>query len=420
MRIRNLAALFRSNGFAKKKGIHPVAADAGFEAGPIDIVFDTNTGKIAKIEKTPALSEIFEPVFDASGLIATAGFLDSHTHTLFAGSRENEFFMRWSGQSYRDIAAAGGGIHNTVLSTAKATDHELTSLLEIRLAQMAAEGATHVEIKTGYGLSAAEELRHLRVLKKFRASTAAKSLAKISVTFLGLHALPARLDEAAFLEEMSSLLPIIRDESLAEFVDAFPEDGFFQLSTALKFAERAASLGLRAKIHADELSCLNSSESFAKRGALSVDHLQHISSAGIEALSKLDTVATLMPATSFFLGLGYADARKLLNAGARVALATDFNPGTAPELGLHFTKTLAASQLKMSSAEILCALTYSAAAALGRELNEGQIDLGFQADLCLWRTNTTNPSKALDEIILLQRNPAFVFSNGAAITQAST
>jgi imidazolonepropionase len=215
---------------------------------------------------------------------------------------------------------------------------------------------------------------------------------------------------------MIAALPTIAKEQLADQVDSFPEKGFFTLESALRFSKASK---LPAKVHADELSDLGTSAAFAEIGALSVDHLQCISERGVEALSKSKTVATMLPATSFFLGLPYANARRLLNAGARVALATDFNPGTAPALDLQLTHMLAASQMKMSAAEILCASTFNAAAALGLDHSHGALLPGRVGNVLLFDIgdirSAADALRRWQEIIISRERPKQVIHRGRAV-----
>jgi imidazolonepropionase len=296
--------------------------------------------------------------------------------------------------------------------TLAASDDELLTLLTEKLRQQLQHGITHVEVKSGYAPDARGELRLLRVLKKAQNSELPIALLP---TFLGLHALPKGRSESEFVDEMISILPEIKKEGLAHFIDAFPEKGFFTLEESLRFAAAGLKHGLVPKIHADELSPLGSAEAFSKLGAFSVDHLQKISEAGKAELAKSKTVATLLPATSFFLDLEYSPARDLLTKGARVALATDYNPGTAPDLSPQFTMRLAASQLKMTPAEIFCAFTYNGAAALGLDQEAGIIAPQQKANLCLWKVT---PKHALEEIVVAGPKPTEVFFSGRPATRA--
>jgi imidazolonepropionase len=406
LRIKNLAGVCTGQGFVTKKGRRPSWDDAGFIDGPIDLVIGAD-GRVAGIEAST--HESSEAVFDGSGLFATAAFTDSHTHALFAGRRTSEYFMRWEGLSYREVAERGGGIHNTMRALEGTDDETLQLALATRLNSMARHGSTCIEVKSGYASTPEGELRLLRLLTRFAKS--GRSPVRIKRSFLGLHALPKGASESLYVDSMIAILDTVKTEGLAEFIDAFPDEGFFSLEQSLRFAREGIKRGLRPKIHADELAPFGSAENFSFMGALSVDHLQNISKEGVETLALRPTVATLLPATSFFLSLPYANARKLLDAGARVALATDYNPGTAPELSMPFTLRLAASQMRMSAAEILCAVTYNGAAALGEEADSGALLPGNRGDVLLWRSEATG-RMALEESILDGRSPERVFIGG--------
>lgn len=409
MILKNLAGLFTGSGFKKNDGRKPSVADADFISGPIDLAIDDENKKIREIGRslTPQKRDSF---FNGDGLIATAGFIDSHTHSLFSGSRAAEYFLRWRGESYQSIAAAGGGIHNTVRDTNNAHALDLSKKTRQRLHAMLHSGVTTVECKSGYGGSASQEKLHLQLLRTLGRES---GLPDIKNTFLALHALPAGRDEASYIDEMIALLDDLKNENLAEYVDAFPEKSFFTLEGSLRLARAAKKKGFQLKIHADELSNLESSKNFAEEGALSVDHLQQISEAGIDSLSKNRCVATLLPATSFYLNLPYSRGRELIDRGVRVALASDFNPGTAPNSDLAFTLLLGATQLKMSPSEIFCAVTYNAAGALGLEADRGRLEKGLRADIALWSLESSKT--ALEEIALGAR-PTQVFVAGKSFS----
>ncbi len=411
MLIQNLAGIFDGAGFARKLGRRPQPEDCGFRAGPVDVFIDENSGRIREVG-TSLRAGSFTRI-DGSGLVALPGYVDPHTHALFGGQRYAEYFMRWAGRTYLEITEAGGGIHSTVRATDAADYDALRHALRHYLRQMLACGATTVEVKSGYANSADGEMRLLRTIKSLAAE---QDLPEVRATFLALHALPPGREEAGFVDEMIAALERVHLESLAVHVDAFPEKGFFTLDSSMRFAQAAQRYGLPAKIHADELSDLGTSEAFARFGALSVDHLQRISDAGVEALTEALTIATMLPATSFFVGLPYANARRLLDAGVRVALATDFNPGTAPAFDLQLTHLLAASQMRMTAAEILCATTYNASAALGLEATHGTLLPGRMGDVLLFRPGAASPagdgSEVLQEIFLNRVRPVAVIRRG--------
>lgn len=414
LRISNLAGFFSSEGLALKEGRRPEIMDCGFVRGPVDIVIDLTQGKILSIEASRTHSDS-EREIDGSGLVATPGFIDSHTHALFAGTRAREYFMRWAGLSYREIAAQGGGILNTFAAMREARDEDLLSDLYERLRLMREAGTLVVEIKSGYGETPEGEIRSLRLIKKAKSDPLCP--VRIQSTFLALHALPKGAVEEDYVSDMIAVLPTVARESLADYVDAFPEQGFFSLEQSLRFARAAEKLGLRSKVHADELTPMACAESFVPLSAVSVDHLQKISPEGIAALATSKTVATFLPTTSFYLDLEYAPAKDVIDAGARVALASDYNPGTSPESGLQFTALLAASRMKLSAAEIFAGVTLNAAAALGLDERHGQLKAGFAADILLWKlaspaSQSHNGQELLEEIFVESRKPELSFVGG--------
>jgi imidazolonepropionase len=414
LQIANLAGLFTGEGFARKQGRRPQTEDCGYVPGPVDIVCSSESGTI--LEVSPGGSRALPTSsarMDASGLVATSAYVDSHTHSLFAGDRADEHFRRWQGASYQEIAASGGGIQRTVDTTNHASDEELKSTLRQRLQEMLAGGAAVIEVKSGYGGSAAGELRLLRLIKELQAENEAP---QIKATFLGLHAVPLDQDETRHCTAMIEVLPVVAQEGLAAFADSFPEAGFCSLSSCLPFLQAALRQGLHVKVHADQFTNLGSSAAAVELGAMSVDHVDHVDDTVIRLLSNHRTVACLLPSASFFLGQEYANARRLIDGGARVALATDFNPGSAPACDFQFTQLLAAAKLRMSPAEILCASTYGGAAALRLEKTHGTIRANAVANLGLWDAQPlrtpSHASRLIEQIIVSRRKPFAVVVAG--------
>ncbi len=319
------------------------------------------------------------------GLLAP-GFVDSHTHTVFGAARFAEHELRATGVPYLEIAKRGGGIHSSVRDLRTRTNDELEALARPRLARLAAGGVTTVEIKSGYGLTVHDELRTLRVVK----TLAATAPLNIVATCLGAHEVPLEYRElpdgrTAWIEAIcTELYPAVGAEQLAQFADIFCEPGVFTVSEARRILTAAAPYGMRPKLHADELHDGGAAVLGAELGAVSADHLAAISSAGIAALAASDTVATLLPATMLFLGTGrQAPARKLIEAGAAVALATDLNPGTSPLQSFPLVLTLGVSELRLSASEAWIAATVNGAAALGLASETGQLVPGFRADIAI-------------------------------------
>jgi imidazolonepropionase len=319
--------------------------------------------------------------------VLAPGLVDSHTHAIFGAPRYEEQGMRAAGVGYMEIAAAGGGIHSSVRSVREASEDELTDLARRRLARLASYGTTTVEVKSGYGLRVEDELKQLRVIARL----AGELPLRLVPTWLGAHEIPpeARASTAArsayirmLVEEM---LPRVVAEHLAVFADVFCEPGVFTIDETRYILEAGKAAGLKLKLHADELEPSGAAELAAALGATSADHLAAISRTGVDALARSGTVATLLPGTMLFLGRGkQAPARSLMEAGAAVALATDFNPGTSPTVNLPLILTLGVSQLHMSPAETIIAATVNGAAALGLADRVGQISAGYSADLALF------------------------------------
>ncbi len=335
-------------------------------------------GPTKDLPPVPADAEII----DAAGKTVLPGFIDSHTHLVFAGSREDEFEQRLQGKTYQQIVAQGGGINATVQRVRQASKQELKESTRRRLNQLLRFGVTTVEIKSGYGLSLADELKCLEVIAELNA----EGPLELVPTFLGAHAISSefRNDRDGYIRLVTEeMLPEIARCRLAEFCDVFCERDVFTLAESEHILTRAAHLGFGLKLHADELTPLGGAELAARLAAVSADHLLCISEAGIEALARSDTVATLLPGTAFFLGLPYAPARRLIERGLAVALASDCNPGTCPTENLPLVGAMACTQMKMLPAEVVTALTLNAAGALNRSDRLGSIEVGKQADLII-------------------------------------
>jgi imidazolonepropionase len=319
---------------------------------------------------------------DAAGKTVLPGLVDSHTHLLFAGWREDEFEQRLQGLSYQEISARGGGINASVQQVRRASRAELKELARQRLARMLALGVTTVEVKSGYGLTLADELKCLEAVDELNA----EGPLELVPTFLGAHAVPPefRTDREGYLRLLTEeMLPEVARCGLARCCDVFCETGVFSLAESERILTRARSLGLRLKLHADELTPLGGAELAARLGAVSADHLLCITDAGIDALAGSGTVATLLPGTAFFLGVPYAPARRLLERDVVVALASDCNPGTCPTENLPLVGTMACTQMGMLPAEVLGGMTLNAAAALGLADRVGSLEPGKQADLVI-------------------------------------
>ncbi len=319
-------------------------------------------------------------VTEVSGVLFP-GFIDCHTHAIFGAPRVADHERRALGESYQAIAAAGGGILQSVRDVRARNPEELERLARDRLLTLRAGGSTTIEVKSGYGLELESELKQLRIIR----TLAGSERLQLVPTFLGAHEIPPeyrsrREDYVRLIVE--EMLPVVVREQLARCCDVFCEPSVFSIAEARAVLVAAQRGGLALKLHADELEGSGGAELAAELGALSADHLAGISDAGIRALAASDTVAVLLPATMSFLGKGrQAPARRLVEAGAAIALATDFNPGSSPTIGLPFVMSLAVSQLGLRHAEAVLAVTVNAAAALGLAGDRGQVAPGFAADL---------------------------------------
>ena len=319
-------------------------------------------------------------VLDCIDNVVMPGFIDSHTHLLFAGSREDEFARRCAGETYREIAQNGGGILSTVDAVRKATKKELKKLARGWLTAMLRHGTTTVEIKSGYGLDTNNEVKMLEAINEL----SAEEVITIVATFLGGHSVPPEFkdrDSAYVHEIMNRMIPYVGSKKLATFCDVFCERGFFEIAESRAILAQGKHFGMTPKIHAEELTALGGAELAAEVGAVSADHLEHVTGPGIEALARAGTVATLLPGVSFFLNHRYAPARKLVDAGVPVALASDFNPGSCMSYTMPLMMTIACTQMQMTTEEAISASTLNAAAALNLSAELGSIEVGKKADL---------------------------------------
>ncbi len=324
---------------------------------------------------------------DCRGCVVIPGLVDSHTHSVFGRPRYEEQEMRAAGQGYMDIAARGGGIHASVRDVRARDEEDLFALAHGRLLRIASHGTTTLEVKSGYGLTTEDELKLLRVIARLSEALPLRLIP----TWLGAHEIPLehRKSESgrnSYIDLLlGEMLPAIAAAKLARFADVFCEPGVFTVAETRLILNAARGAGLATKLHADELEPSGGAELAAEIGATSADHLAAISRNGISALVASGTVATLLPGTLFFLGRQrQAPARALIDSGAVVALATDFNPGTSPTVNFPLILTLGVSQLGMSVAEVLIASTVNGAAALALAGDIGQLAPGFSADLALF------------------------------------
>ncbi len=317
------------------------------------------------------------------GLVALPGFVDGHTHPIFAGTRADEYGMRARGHSYQEIAARGGGIRASVRQLRAATLHQLVEAAERYLYQFLTHGTTTIEAKSGYGLSLEDELKSLRAMVQLRA----RNRLEIFPTFLGAHDVPDeyRSDRGEYVRLLvEELIPRVAREGLAQFCDVFCDEGYFTVDEARKILQAARNAGLGLRIHAEELAHTGGARLAAELQAESADHLEQLVDEDIAPLKKAGTVATLLPGTVFNLGLTrYPPARKLIDAGIPVALATDFNPGSCFTLNMQIILSIACSQMRMTPEEAISAATINGAYSLGVSDRLGSIEVGKQADIVL-------------------------------------
>ncbi len=322
-------------------------------------------------------------VIDAGGRAVIPGLIDCHTHTVFAGTRENEFVLRAEGRSYSEIAESGGGIKSTVKAVQQASLEELVAIAMPRLHRMLEWGVTTVEVKSGYGLSVEDELKMLRVIK---ALNEAQPIELIP-TYLAAHSIPNefRGDGDGYLDSVLSddVLKTIADEQLAEFADVFCERNVFTVEQSRRVLEKCREFGLAPRIHADQIAQIGASKLAAEVGAVSVDHLEEIDEESLLAIKKSGTIAVLLPACSFYLGVPQAPARAIIQAGVPAAVATDFNPGSCCIESLPLTMSIACTQMGMTPEQVLVASTANAAAVLKRADRIGSIEPGMQADITI-------------------------------------
>jgi len=364
----------------------PARARRGRELGEVEVLRDAAVllegGRIGGVGSYAELRAAHaDAVAEEVRGVLFPGFIDCHTHAVFGAPRLDDHERRALGEDYKTIAARGGGILQSVRDVRARPEAELGALTRARVRALLAHGSTTIEVKSGYGLDPATELKQLRVIR----DVASAERAALVPTFLGAHEVPPEFRDrrADYIRLLcDDMIPAVARERLALACDVFCEPGVFDLAEARIILAAAQRCGLAVKLHADELEGSGGAELAAALGALSADHLAGISDTGIRALAASDTVAVLLPATMAFLGTrGHAPARQLVEAGAVVALATDFNPGSSPTISLPLVMALAVSQLGLRHPEVLNAVTVNAAAALGLAADRGQIAPGFRADL---------------------------------------
>ncbi len=319
---------------------------------------------------------------DATGKVVLPTWCDSHTHIVYAGNRVQEFVDRINGLSYEEIANRGGGILNSAQKLNETTEEEIYNQSKVRLEEVMRQGTGAVEIKSGYGLTVEGELKMLRVIKKLSQNYPIK----IKATFLGAHAFPAEYKEnhSAYIDLIiNEMLPKIAAENLADYIDAFCETGYFSVAETERIMEAGRKYGLQAKIHVNQFNAIDGIQACVKHKALSVDHLEVVTDADIAALKDSDTMPVSLPSCSYFISIPYTPARKMLDAGLPLALATDFNPGTTPSGNMNFVVATACIKMKMTPEEAVNAATINGAYAMGISENYGSITIGKKANIII-------------------------------------
>ena len=386
MLIKNASQLVTCSGFSAKKGkemadLHIIEDGAVvIKEGVIEAV--GQSGDIENQLKDNAADLFDFDIIDARGKAVLPGFVDSHTHLVFGGYRAEEFSWRLRGDSYMEIMQRGGGIVNTVEATRQASVEQLLESGIRRLNSMLSFGVTTVEGKSGYGLDRETEIKQLEVVARLNQI----HYLDVVPTFLGAHAVPQEYKGKpdAFIDLMATdVLPRVADQNLAEFCDIFCEKGVFSVEQSRRLLSRAKELGLKLKLHADEIVPLGGAELAAELGAVSADHLLQTSGQGIKDMAAAGVVATLLPATAFSLKEPYANGRKMIDSNCAVALATDFNPGSCFTESIPLVFALATIYMNISTEEAISALTINGAAALDRADRIGSIDKGKMGDLII-------------------------------------
>lgn len=373
----NISELITCSGGVKRgaamKDIHAVKDGAFFVA----------EGKIGAVGTRTELEKKYagEERFDCGGALVAPGFTDSHTHLVFGGERSEEFLRRLRGDSYMSIMESGGGIVSTVRATRAASEDELVEAALPHLAKMLAQGVTTCEVKSGYGLDTETELKQLSAIRRLNRLQSVE----LVPTYMGAHAVPSDTDAETYIERcINETLPAVAESGLAEFADVFCENGVFSVEQSERYLTKAKKLGFGLKLHADEMYPLGGAGLGVRMGAVSVDHLLKIRDCDIAALAGSQTIASVLPLTAFCLAEEYAPARRLIDAGAALAVASDFNPGSCCTFSIPLAMALCTIYMKMSVEETLTALIVNGAAACGRDKTTGSIEVGKQADFTVF------------------------------------
>ncbi len=369
-----------NRGELKKSGLE--MADSAMIENAFVYVED---GMIHSVGRMDQMNEAFreaDEIIDCEDRLVLPGFVDSHTHLVFAKGREGEYVDRIKGLSYEEIAARGGGILNSAKRLREMSEEQLLESAVARAWEILSWGTTTVEIKSGYGLTIEDELKMLRVAKRISDWCPIR----IRTTFLGAHAVPAEFkgNQAGYVDlVVNEMLPRVAEEKLADFIDVFCDRGYFTVEETARIIQAGAKYGLRAKIHANELANSGGVQVGVANNALSVDHLECIGADEIKALLSGQTIPTALPGCSFFLGIPFAPARQMIDEGLPVCIASDFNPGSSPGGNMQFMMSLACTKMRLLPEEALAAITLNGAAALGMSHEIGSIEPGKRADFVI-------------------------------------
>lgn len=406
--IYNIKTLYSNNHIPPVKG--KLMQDISFIEDAFIYIEDSIIKHIGSGEYKDYINDETK-MFDAKNTIAIPGLIDSHTHLVFGGSREHEFSKKIAGVDYLDILKMGGGILSTVKQTKEASFDELYNQALKSLDIMLSFGVTTLEAKSGYGLELETEIKSLKVLKKLKEDHPID----IHITYLGAHALPteykSKRDE--FIEIIINDLEVIKNEELAEYADVFCETGVFTAKETDKILRKAKDLGFKLRVHTDEIDSIGGTEVALSLEAKTVDHLMAITDEDIARIAKTNTIANLLPSTSFFLNKEFAPARKLIDANAAVSVSSDYNPGSTPSENFQLTMQISGNKLRMLPQEVLTAATINPAYSLDVEKSVGSLEVGKKADILFL------DCKNLDYFIYHYgiNHTKYVFKNGKLVFQ---
>ncbi len=354
------------------------------------LIEDDLIAEYGEMKNCPSIN--VHSTINAKGKMVLPAWCDSHTHIVYAGNREQEFVDRINGMAYEEIANRGGGILNSATKLKETSEEELYNQSKKRLQEVMKMGTGAVEIKSGYGLSVEGELKMLRVIQKLKSNYPIE----IKATFLGAHAFPSEFKEnhQGYIDSIiNEMLPAISNEKLADFIDVFCESGYFSVSETEKIMEAGNKFGLKSKIHVNQFNAIGGVNAAVKNNALSVDHLEIMNNDDIEILKNKDTMPVALPTCSYFLGIPYAPARKMIDAGLSLALASDFNPGSSPSGNMNFVVATACIKMKMTPEEAINAATINGAYAMDISKTHGSITIGKKANIII-----TKPLNSIYEL----------------------